>query len=165
MGNNVNIVLQSSQASLLAGNVATTGYTNAVRVESFPAVIIKNPFRPTRSGNRNLTNPGISPITVIAPFGSVTPMAFQALCNGNNVGTITITELISDGKTAQTQRVLVLTNVYLIEWAMQGDRDGGLCSFTMTFDSLKQTRSSIGQNQKAAGKTSASTNINTSATG
>ncbi len=164
MANNVNVVLQSSQASLLAGNVATTGFAKGIRIQKYPDVVIKNAFRPTRSGNRNLTNPGISPITIITPFGSAAPMSFQALCNGNDLGTITITELISDGKTAQTQRVLVLTNVYIIEWAMQGDRDGGLCSFTMTFDSLKQTRSSMGQNQKATGKTSAQTNVSTSKT-
>ena len=103
--NNVQIILQSSQSSLLAGDVLTTGYAKGVRLEKYPDVIIKNPFRPTRTGNRNLCNPTINAITVVTPLGSAVPMSFQALCNGNNVGTITITELISDGKTNQVQRV------------------------------------------------------------
>lgn len=153
MANNVIVVLKSSQASLLGGEVTITGYEKQIRLQKFPDLKMVNPFRPTRAGNRILTNPQIAPITIITPIGTAAPNSFQAMCNGNNLGTVTITELISDGKNAQVLRQVVLTNVYIISWRLQGDRDGRLCSFTMTFDSLKQTRASVGQDQKAKGKT------------
>lgn len=155
MANNVIVVLKSSQASLLGGEVTITGYEKTIRLQKFPDIIMKNPFRPTRGGNRILTNPQIAPITIITPIATAAPNSFQALCNGNNLGSVTITELISDGQNAQVLRQVVLTNVYIVSWRLQGDRDGALCSFTMTFDSLKQTRASIGQDQKAQGKTAA----------
>lgn len=162
--NNIIVVLQSSQSSLLAGNVTITGFSNAVRLRQFPNISFINPLRPTRSGNRSTQNITIDPITVIVPFGSAIPMAFQALCNGNNLGTITITELISQGKTSQPLRVVKLTNAYLIEWAIEGDRDGGVGTLTFTYDGFNQTRNAIGQDQKAKGKTAASTNVSTQKT-
>ena len=155
MANDVIVVMSSSQASLLGGEVTITGYTKSIRLKKFPDIKMKNPMRPTRAGSRILKNPQIPPITVITPIGTAIPNSFQALCNGNNLGTVTISELIADGDNAQLLRQVLLTNVYIVSWRIEGDRDGGLGSYTMTFDSLKQTRASIGQNQKATGKTAA----------
>lgn len=160
VANNVVVVLQASNNSVLKGSVQIAGFTNGIRIQSYPDVIFLDPFRPTRAGNRNLTNSVIQAIRIVIPIGEAMPMSFQALCDGNDLGTITVTELISDGKTAQSQRVLSLTNAYVIDWEFQGSRDGGDCVFVLTFDQLQQTRTALGQNEKSKGKTAVTANKN-----
>lgn len=154
MANNIICVWKSS-TGLIKGNVAITGYTDTVRLSAYPSVVIKNPFRPTRAGNRKLTNPMIPPITVTTPIGTAPVNAFQAMCNGNDIGTVTVTELDSDGANAKKVREITLDNVKIIDWRLQGDRDGGVCAFTMTSTGIKQTRAAIDQSQKAKGNTAA----------
>ncbi len=151
---NGDICLFQTSTGLIKGNVAITGFANAARISGV-TVIVKNKARPTRSGNRALGNPQLPPMVIITPLGSAVCNTFQVLVDGANVGTVTITYLISDGKNAQKSIVITLTNAYVIEWDAQGDRDGGDCRFVLVYDSLNENDSPVNQAQKAAGKTAA----------
>lgn len=156
--NNIIVVGSSSKDSLLKGSTTYKGYKDNFRLRGFPTVSIVNPFRPTRTQARILTNPSILPITLEVVLGSVVPYSFQALCNGDNLGTLTLVELISDGTNLQPLRTLKLENTYVVFWKLQGGRDGGLCQFTVTFDVMTQTRASVSQAQEKQGNTAATTN-------
>lgn len=156
--NNIIVVGSCSNDSLLKGSTTYKGYTNNFRLRGFPTVAVLNPFRPTRESARILTNPCIMPITLEVVIGTAVPYAFQAMCDGSNLGTMTLVELISDGTNLQPLRTLKLENTYVIFWKLQGGRDGGICQFTVTFDVMTQTRASVSQTQQKQGKTAATTN-------
>ncbi len=159
--NNIIVVGACSKNSLLKGSTTYKGYKDHFRLRGFPTVSVLNPFRPTREQARILTNPVIMPITLEVVIGSSVPYAFQALCDGSNLGTMTLTELISDGNNLQPLRTLKLENTYVTFWKLLGGRDGGICQFTVTFDVMTQTRASVSQTQKKQGKTAATTNQST----
>lgn len=163
MSANSAICIFQCSTKLIQAQIAITGYTNGVRIE-FPIVVVDNPARPTRAGSRKLMNPTLPPITVMTAIGSATCNAFQAMCNGNNIGTVTITELDSDGKNAQAVRQITLQNAKVIGWRVQGDRDGAVCAWTMTFTQLQQTRTAVNQAEQPQGKVATKIKKNAQAT-
>ncbi|MBT4880649.1 MAG: hypothetical protein HOI80_01015 [Alphaproteobacteria bacterium] len=141
---------------LLSGSEKTTGHVGSVRLKSFPNICISNPENSSRSERRRTLNPELEPITLVYGLCGAVPQAMQVMTLGQNLGVLTISEVISDGENVQLHREVILKEVYITNWSIMLVEEGLVCSIVVEYGSIEQSRVSYDQALVAQGKTSMS---------
>jgi hypothetical protein len=80
----------------------------------------------------------------------------QVMTLGQNLGVLTISEVISDGENVQLHREVILKEVYITNWSIMLVEEGLVCSIVVEYGSIEQSRVSYDQALVAQGKTSMS---------
>jgi len=112
-------------AALLSGSVKVN-YPNldlskGIRLLRLPQMQFSNPGGQSHGTGFTGSNPDFSPVVVETYLDKSVPRAFQCCVKGDNIGKVTIYQLVSSGDSLTILSTYVLENTYLAKWFVSFD--------------------------------------------